>query len=311
VENQDPEPTAGKSLDRKTVVAAAAAAVSGAALAKLAAPDDAEASHNTDIAYDSQTVIHSDVTNTTAGSTRISSNISGTSAFAAFNNYPVGISRPDGILGRTAYTTSNCAGVAGTCEAVSGGIGAMGAAKAADGVGVYGFAGSVVPSQVGPAGTGVFGKGPNRGVSGECTNGAGVHGATSQGIGVHGVATGAGKAARFEGVVETIGEVPAAVVTGSDGSARRTYPHASLSPAFEHVGQARLRNGKATVKLPHGFDVLVPGRNYQVFLTEYGDLGGLYVTARNLHAFKVRSRRHGAGGIFGFRVVALRGDLKT
>ena len=100
------------------------------------------------------------MTNTTAGSTRISSNISGSAAFVALNNYPVGISRPDGMLGRTMYTTSNCAGVAGTCEAASGGIGVMGAAKGADGVGVYGFAGSVVPSQLGPAGTGVFGKGP-------------------------------------------------------------------------------------------------------------------------------------------------------
>jgi hypothetical protein len=311
VENQDPEPVAGKSLDRRTAVAAAAAALSGAALAKLAGPDDAEASHNTDIAYDSQTVVHSDVTNTTSGSTRISSDISGTAAFVAMNNYPVGISRPDGILGRTSYTTSNCAGVAGASESATGGIGVMGAAKATNGVGVYGFAGSVVPSTVGPAGTGVYGSGPNRGVSGLCTNGDGVHGATASGIGVHGVSTGAGKAARFEGVVEAIGAVPAVVVTGSDGSSRRTYPHASLSPVFEHVGQARLRNGRAKVPLPHGFDTLVPGRSYQVFLTEYGDHGGLFVKRRNRHSFEVRSRRAGAGGVFGFRVVVLRADLKN
>jgi hypothetical protein len=313
VDPQDPEPVAEtKSLDRRSVVAAAAAAaISGAALAKLVDPENAEASHGTVIAYDSQTVVHTDVTNTTAGSTRISSNIAGTAAFVAMNNYPVGISRPDGILGRTAYITSNCAGVAGTCEAASGGIGVMGAAKATNGVGVYGFAGSVVPSTIGPAGTGVYGSGPSRGVSGLCTNGDGVHGATSQGVGVHGVSTGAGKAARFEGVVETIGAVPAAVVQGSDGSSRRTYPHASLSPVFEHIGQARLRNGRATVQLPAGFDVLVPGRNYQVFLTEYGNLGGLYVSRRALHSFKVRSKRAGAGGIFGFRVVVMRGDLKN
>ena len=56
----------------------------------------AGAGHNTNIAYSSQTVMHMDVTNTGAGSTRINSNISGTAAFVALNNYPVGISRPDG-----------------------------------------------------------------------------------------------------------------------------------------------------------------------------------------------------------------------
>ena len=79
--------------------------------------------------------MHVDVTNTTAGSTRISSDTSGTAAFVALNNYPVGISRPDGMLGRTSYTTSNAAGVAGTNESAAGGIGVMGAAKAADGDG--------------------------------------------------------------------------------------------------------------------------------------------------------------------------------
>jgi hypothetical protein len=307
VEEQDHHPPVEKALDRRALVAVAAAAASGAALAKLAGADDAEASHDTNIAYDSQTVVHTDVTNTTSGSTRISSNISGTAAFVAMNNYPVGISRPDGILGRTAYTTSNCAGVAGSCEALSGGIGVMGTAKSPTGVGVYGFAGSVVPSQVGPAGTGVYGEAPNRGVSGKSVHGTGVHGET----------TGDGRAALFvgatrvEGVLEAVGAVPATVVQGSDGSSKRTYAHASLAPAFEHVGHKSLQNGKATIHLPPGFDVLVPGRHYEVFLTEYGDYGGLYVKERKLHAFVVRSRRAGANGAFGYRIVAVRTDLQN
>ena len=61
--------------------------------------------------------MHTDVVNTTSSSTRISNNISGTATFVVLNDYPVGISRPDAILGRTSYTTSNCAGVAGACEA--------------------------------------------------------------------------------------------------------------------------------------------------------------------------------------------------
>ena len=165
---------------------AGAVALAAAALAKLGTPAPAQAGHNTNIAYDSQTTMHLDVTNTTAGSTRISSNISGTAAFVGLNNYPVGISRPDGILGRTMYTTSNCAGVAGASEAASGGNGVMGTAKATNGVGVYGYAGSVVPSTRGPDGTGVYGFGPSFGMVGRSTAGIGVQGSSVSNTGVHG-----------------------------------------------------------------------------------------------------------------------------
>lgn len=154
---------AGPPLARRGLVAGGAA-LAGGAIATLVSAEPAAAGHNTNIAYDSQTVMHLDVTNTTAGSTRVSSNIAGTAAFVGLNNYPVGISRPDGILGRTAYTTSNCAGVAGTCESATGGIGVMGTAKAADGTGVYAYAGSVVPSTVAPGGTGLYASGPSYGV---------------------------------------------------------------------------------------------------------------------------------------------------
>jgi len=130
------------------------------------------------------------VTNTTAGSTRISSNISGTAAFVALNNYPVGISRPDGMLGRTSYTTSNCAGVAGACEAASGGIGVLGTANASNGTGVFGFAGSSVPFNLPPAGAGVFGEGPANGTLGKSAAGTGAMGASVTGDGVWGITSG-------------------------------------------------------------------------------------------------------------------------
>jgi hypothetical protein len=100
-------------------------------------------------------------------------------------------------------------------------------------------------------------------------------------------------------------------VKGSDGSSQRTYPHAGLAPSFEHVGEAKLKRGRATVKLPAGLDLLVTGKRYQVFLTEYGNSGGLFVTARGEHAFKVRSRRPRSNGRFGYRIVAVRSDLKS
>jgi hypothetical protein len=157
------------------------AALAGAAIAGLAGAEAAKGGHNTNVAYDSQEVMHVDVTNTTAGSTRISSDISGTAAFVGLNNYPVGISRPDGILGRTGYTSGGCAGTAGSCEAASGGIGVLGTAKAADGMGVFGFAGSVVPQEAVP-GTGVYGRGPSNGVVGRSTDGVGVRGESTSGL---------------------------------------------------------------------------------------------------------------------------------
>jgi hypothetical protein len=213
-------------------VFAGAAALMAAAVGKLATPERAEAGHNTNIAYDSQTVMHVDVTNTTAGSSRISSNISGTAAFVALNNYPVGISRPDGMLGRTMYTTSNCAGVAGTCENATGGLGVMGAAKSSTGTGVYGFAGSVVPSTVAPTGTGVYGAGPTQGVYGTSPGGTGIGvvGQTSSNIGVTGVATGAGtgvygSSGSFVGAYGTSG--PGIGIFGTTATGIGVYGHTS------------------------------------------------------------------------------------
>jgi hypothetical protein len=122
------QPAADRPIHRRGLLAAAAALV-GAGLAWLG-ERVASAGHDTDIAYSSQTTMHLDVVNTTASSTRILTNISGAAAMIVLNNVPVGFGRPDAILGRTMYTTSNCAGVAGACDAASGGIGVLGAVSA-------------------------------------------------------------------------------------------------------------------------------------------------------------------------------------
>src|SRR5262245_55752382 len=185
-----------RALGRRGLVAALAAG--GAALwARFGGSERAEAGHDTDIAYDSQTTMHLDVTNTTAGSTRISSNISGTAAFVALNNYPVGISRPDGMLGRTTYSVSNCAGVAGASEAASGGIGVLGSSFSSTGTGVFGHSGSSVPFNVPPSNTGVYGSSANAagngvvGFSGPIGTGTGtgVRGNSGTGYGVRGIST--------------------------------------------------------------------------------------------------------------------------
>jgi hypothetical protein len=326
---------APKPVDRRHLLTGAAA-LAGAAVAKLAGPESADAGHNTAVAYNTETVMHTDVTNTTAGSTRISSNHSGTAAFVALNNYPVGISRPDGMLGRTMYTTSNCAGVAGTCEAASGGNGVMGAAKAPNGVGVYGYAGSVVPSEVpSPGGIGVYGRGANQGVLGrandgagvqgeattgtgvvgQATEGTGVEGTTATGAGVVGRATGNGVAARFvgrtvvQGNLEVTGGLTATTVASKDGDEQRLFAPASPDPWVEDFGEVKLVRGRAVVRLRKEFDDLVRSREYQIFLTEYGNLGGVYVAKRGAHGFVAKARRgRRARGRVGYRVVAKRAD---
>ena len=468
---------AGSDLIRRRGLLAGGAAFVAATIAKLTGSDSARAGHDTNIAYDSQTTMHVDVTNTTSGSTRISSNISGTAAFVALNNYPVGISRPDGILGRTTYTTSNCAGVAGANEAASGGIGVLGTCNNATGTGVFGYAGSSVPFGTPPSGTGVHGNGPSfgvngkttagTGVKGESTSSIGVHGLSTSGIGVqgesassigvsgkatgdsgvqgeattgrgvlgksvsvdgvtgqsqsgpgvkgestdgfgvHGVVTGASTAVRgdattgtgvdgrggAEGVHgecsaadgigsrgvgatgvrgDTVSGVGVLGTAGADGvagrfagrtvvegalaanggatvsgaaleatagatvsggllaatagvqvsggsltslvpipgtSARQMYGQESTRPLIEHVGEGKLVNGNATIKLPSYLDALINKKAYQVFLTEYSNHGGLYVAARGETSFSVRSRRRRGKGRFGYRVVARRPDV--
>jgi hypothetical protein len=218
------------------------AAAAGSAIAAVASSGPASAGHNTNIAYDSQTTMHLDVTNTTAGSTRISSNISGTAAFVALNDYPVGISRPDGILGRTSYITSNCAGVAGTCEAAAGGIGVMGATASATGTGVYAYSGSVVPSTVAPAGTALYASGPQNGVVALARSANGVALTAS-------APAAGGKAAVLNGQTDVVGPLSAQAVTAtsvSTGALTATKVSGSTVTAGDGLLLTRTA-GRATV----------------------------------------------------------------
>jgi hypothetical protein len=159
--------------------------------------------------------------------------------------------------------------------------------------------------------------------------GEGIHGGSnsSGGVGVHaemnnsnGIAlwattpgSSANLAGRFKGHVLIEGDFSAtgmksAVIPLTDGTHRRLYCQESPEPWFEDFGEAALTNGHAVVQLDPEFDAVVIGDSYQVFLTEYGDLGSLYVSDRRPHRFEVRSRSN-ASGTFGYRVVARRRDL--
>jgi hypothetical protein len=295
--------------------------------------------------------MHLDVTNTTSGSSRISSNVSGTAAFVALNNYPVGISRPDGMLGRTSYTTSNCAGVAGACEAASDGIGVLGTSHAANGTGVF---------QQPFEGCGVSGSGPTYGIAGNSAASVGALGFSLTGDGVQGVTSGnlrfpvvglgseqaygicgfsvnqvgvvglnqsgnnyAGYFASggpthpgvfIDGFFIATGTKSQAVQTTRHGM-RRLYAVEATQPMFEDIGSARLENGQARVLLDPIFAATVnTGAKYHVFLTPRSvDTQGLAVVAQDAEGFVVREAQGGRGNYeFDYRIMAkVRGHENT
>ena len=199
--------------NRRGLLTGAAAAI-GAGLTKLGTSERALASHDTNIAYDSQTVVHVDVLNTTAGSTRIRPTVSAIPAFPALAGLHHGsdvMSRPDGVQGQTAYTIFNAAGVAGACTSGDKGIGVSGTTSGAAGTGVFGYAGSITPNDTLPSGVGVAGKGDSFGVwgLGRAASGIGTYGESGSNAGVY------GKSQSNAGVY---GESPIVAVAGTSGS---------------------------------------------------------------------------------------------
>ncbi|MFN8525262.1 MAG: hypothetical protein U0821_19370 [Chloroflexota bacterium] len=78
---------------------------------------------------------------------------------------------------------------------------------------------------------------------------------------------------------------------------------------IEDFGRARLVGGAAHVDLEPTFAALVATADYDVFLTPYGEHGGLYVSTRTATGFDVREPRGGSSTLdFGYRVVAKRRD---
>jgi hypothetical protein len=106
---------------------------------------------------------------------------------------------------------------------------------------VYGFSGSVVPSELSPAGTGVFGRGPTNGVVGRCDAGTAVRGEATTGVGVLGTAGPTGIAGRFvgrtvvEGVIESQGLAAIGAVRANKLVCPKTSGIATLSRAASSI----------------------------------------------------------------------------
>ena len=78
----------------------------------------------------------------------------------------------------------------------------------------------------------------------------------------------------------------------------------------EDFGTVQLGDGHAQVQLDPGFASVVAADDYHVFLTEYEDHNGLYVTGRTSAGFAVRAKTSpNASGTFSYRIVAKRKDI--
>src|SRR5262249_46448028 len=73
---------------------------------------------------------------------------------------------------------------------------------------------------------------------------------------------------------------------------------------FEDFGEARLVRGKTRIKIRPDFAAIVDTKSYHVFLTPYGDCGGLYVSARSATYFDVREHGATTSVPFAYRIVS-------
>src|ERR1700750_8684 len=181
-----------------------------------------------------------------------------------------GVSGISGTQGPPVANTSDIAGVRGTSDAANGVIGTSNRS-----IGVVGFSNNV-------------------GVFGQSTNPASFAGL-------------------FAGNVQVTGTLSAAVknavVSFPDGSRRVLHCMESPEHWFEDFGTAKLKGGRAVVKLDADFAKVIT-RDYRVFLTPEGDCRGLYVHRKTAVSFEVRELMGGESAVaFSYRVVGRRRDI--
>jgi hypothetical protein len=163
---------------------------------------------------------------------------------------------------------------------------------------------------------GVIGtSGEHVGVLGTSTNEAGVAGYSKGAVGVYGE-TGAagGYAGFFRGNLRVTGRIDAgikdAIVPFPDGSQRVLHCMESPEHWFEDFGIAKLKRGRAVVKLDADFGKVIKRGDYHVFFTPRGDCRGLYVRSQGGASFEVRELAGGKSSVaFSYRIVGRRKDI--
>jgi len=246
-----------------------------------------------------------------------------------------------GVWGWSAY--GNSSGVVGQ----SGPVGPVSNPTVTTIAGVVGIAGDRGPQLAeGPlVGNNIVP--PTAGVLGTTDKHPGVIGTSNDGIGVYGLSTGnagvvgettnwraAGGvffsadrtnpqsyAGRFEGDVRILGNLTVdgqifagikdAIVPFPDGSKRVLHCMESPEHWFEDLGSAKLKRGRAAVKLDADFAKVIKRADYHLFLTPRGDCRGLYVRSQGGLSFEVRELAGGRSSVaFSYRIVGRRKDIK-
>ena len=253
--------------------------------------------------------------------------------------------RSPGVYGQTGDLPTGLNFQAGVFGAAETQPGVIGSSNSGDGVQGASFTGTAISAYSfhGPAmhglsrgGSGVIGisgvQGPplpdrpmTGGAVGTSDSLPGVIG-TSSSIGMYAFSSNAGILAQttnpasfagyFAGNVNVTEALTAlvknAVVAFPDGTRRLLHCMESPEHWFEDFGAAKLKNGRAVVKLDGDFAKVIKRVDYHVFLTPKGDCGGLYVAHRGDAAFEVRELRGGKSGVaFCYRIVGRRADIKA
>jgi hypothetical protein len=297
------------------------AALGGAALARLAGPRPAGATHSVGTggpANSDGQAMHVDLVNAGTQRTFLVGTVAGNPPMVIFNGSgPFSIGQADAIQGITRSNVGFAAGVQGRNQAATGqSIGVFGTTSSTSGTGVFGTAGllgGAIPPEA--QGVGVFGNGGSGGIWGTTGTGVGVVGVNTTGQNWAGVFSGGSGGALglfVNGVFVATGTKSQAVRTERHGM-RKLY--AVEDPVFEDFGSALLVNGRAEVRLDPVFAATVnTGMRYYVFLTpRSAETTGLAVVAQDAGGFTVQETQGGRGNYeFDYRVVArVRGHERT
>jgi hypothetical protein len=183
--------------------------------------------------------------------------------------------------------------------------------------GVMGVSGTEAPPPVPslnlPRTGGVYGSsGALAGVMGTSNMSAGVLG-FSNNVGVYGMTT--NPAGNYAGVFRgnlLVTGTKSAAVPFPDGTQRVLYCMESPELWFEDFGTAKLKRGRAVVKLDADFGKVIKRGEYHVFLTPRGDCRGLQVRRQGGASFEVRELMGGKSSVaFSYRIVGRRKDIRA
>src|SRR5262245_12300325 len=221
-----------------------------------------------------------------------------------------------GVYGQTEEIDRTLVLFAGVYGAGNTRPGVFGVSKV--GIGVEGGSGTQGPPVPNLPTAGVIGSSADHpGVLGTSNRGAGVHVFSSNNVGIIGqTANDVSFAGAFLGNVVvtrnlTVSGTKSAAVPFPDGTQRLLYCMESPELWFEDFGAAKLKAGRAVVKLDADFAKMIKRGDYKVFLTPEGDCHGLYVR-RRAASFDVRELAGGKSSVaFSYRIVARRKDIRV